>query len=498
MSGRLSDTGSSHQWIVKEEPHTMSAQIPSPRKSRRRLAITLRVMMLLTLVLADGLSYKVRRTQTQKRAIAHIKRAGGDVFYDYGYSLALSSWAPTWLRGLEVTTVSYHLAGATAGGQPAQTGESVPIRSFQFPGVNPYTLPPITMSLSVKASSSKGVQSPVLPAFEDIDTLTINQIESARFTASLFDDEMAPVTTALLLDMTPVKPDEAVEMAKLKNDLLTAPRDVRKSNPERGNARAQWKRLERRDSYSSPWQPAWLQGLIGDENFQEVTSVALHGETTDDQLAHVKYLDQIADLKLGDAKHITDAGLTHLTGLDRLRSLDLHSAVSITDAGMIHLAKMTELREIRVGSPAISEAGIAQLARLPHLQNLSLRRINDGGLACLAGLTELQELSLIGADISDAELARLKNLKNLHRLNLACNYGITNAGLAHLAGLTELHDLDLSYCHKISDTGFRHLRTLRKLRRLNLDETWVSDAEVATATAATPGLVISRRGRPLF
>jgi hypothetical protein len=423
--------GSSHQWIVKEEPHTMSAQIPSPRKSRRRLAITLRVMMLLTLVLAGGLSYKVRRTQRQKRAIAHIKRAGGDVFYDYGYSLARSSWAPTWLRGLEVTTVSYHLpAGATAGGQPAQTGESVQIRSFQFPGVNPNTLPPITMSLSVKASSSKGVQSPVLPAFEDIDTLTISQIESARFTASLFDDEMAPVTTALLLDMTPVKPDEAVEMAKLKNDLLTAPRDVRKSNPERGNARAQWKRLERRVSYSSPWQPAWLQGLIGDEYFQEVTSVALHGETTDDQLAHVKYLDQIADLKLGDAKHITDAGLTHLTGLDRLRSLDLHSAVSITDAGMIHLAKMTELREIRVGSPAISEAGIA--------------------------------------------------------------------GLAHPAGLTELHDLDLSYCHKISDTGLRHLRTLRKLRRLNLDETWVSDAEVATAIAATPGLVISRRGRPLF
>jgi hypothetical protein len=56
----------------------MSAQIPSPRKSRRRLAITLRVMMLLTLVLAGGLSYKVRRTQRQKRAIAHIKRAGGE------------------------------------------------------------------------------------------------------------------------------------------------------------------------------------------------------------------------------------------------------------------------------------------------------------------------------------------------------------------------------------------------------------------------------------
>jgi Leucine Rich repeat len=456
-------------------------------------------MMLLTLVLAAGLSIKVRRAQTQRRAVAQIKRAGGDVLYDYAYSLARSAWAPAWLRGLEYTSVSYHLpAGVPSGGQPAQAGDSVSIRSFQFPGVNPKTLPSIRMSLSIKASSTNGVQSPVLPPFEDIDTLTINQIESARLTASFFDEEMAPVISALLLDSAPIKSDDAVEVAKLKNDLLAGPRAGREPDTQQGDARARWKRLERRDRYSSPWQPAWLQRLIGDEYFQEVTSVSFHGDTTDDQLASVENLDQIADLTLGDAKNITDAGLAHLTGLTRLRSLDLQSAVSITDAGMMHLAKMTGPREITVGSPAISEAGIAQLARLPHLQKLSLRRVTEGGLAHLAGLTELQELSLIGADMSDAWLARFKNLKNLHRLNLACNYRITNDGLSHLAGLTELHDLDLSYCHKITDTGLRHLRTFSKLRRLNLDETWVSDAEVAAATAATPGLVISRRGRPMF
>ncbi len=72
------------------------------------------------------------------------------------------------------------------------------------------------------------------------------------------------------------------------------------------------------------------------------------------------------------------------------------------------------------------------------------------------------------------------------------------SGLEHIAGLTELRDLDLSYCPNITNTGLRHLRTLRKLRRLNQDETWVSEAEVTAATAATPGLLISRRGRPLF
>jgi Leucine-rich repeat (LRR) protein len=477
----------------------MSAQDPSPRKSRRRLAISVRVVMLLTLVFAAGLSYKVRRAQAQRRAVAQIKQAGGDVYYDYAYSLAESPWAPTWLRGLETTSVSYYLpAGVPAGKQRAQSGESVAIRSFQFSGANPNTLPPIKMSVSVQASSSKGVQSPVLPPFEDIDTLTINQIESARLTASFFDEEMAPVTTAILLDSATTKKDDAVEIAKLKTDLLTGPHAGRQPGSQHDDARGRWKLLERRDSYSSAWQPAWLQRLIGDQYFQAVTSVSFHGNTTDDQLGYVEGLDQIVDLKLGEAKNITDAGLAHLAGLTRLRNLDLRDAVGLTDGALAYLGKMTELRELCWGASTISEAGITQLARLPHLQKLSLGRVTDGGLAHLAELTELQELELIGANISDAGLASLKKLKKLQRLNLACNRRITNDGLEHLAGLTELSDLNLSYCPNITDTGSRHLRSLSKLRRLNLDETWVSDAEVAAATAATPGLVISRRGRPLF
>ena len=157
-----------------------------------------------------------------RRSVAQIKQAGGDVFYDYAYSLARSSWAPAWLRRLETTSVSYYLpAGVPAGGHPAQSGEGVSIRTFQFPGANPNTLPPITMSMSVSVSSLNGVKSPALPPFEDIDTLTMSQIESARFSASFFDEDMAPVTTALLLDSAPIKKDDAVEIAKLKTDLLT-------------------------------------------------------------------------------------------------------------------------------------------------------------------------------------------------------------------------------------------------------------------------------------
>jgi hypothetical protein len=168
------------------------------------------------------------------------------------------------------------------------------------------------MSLSVGVSSSKGVQSPGLPSFDDIDTLTLSQIESARWSASFFDEELAPVTTALILDSAPIKRDDAVEIAKLKTELLTAPRTDRKSAAQQGDVRAEWKRLERRDSYSSPWQPACLQQLIGDEYFQEVTSVSFHGETTDDQLTAIEDLDRIVDLNRGDAKKSTDGGLAHV------------------------------------------------------------------------------------------------------------------------------------------------------------------------------------------
>ncbi len=477
----------------------MSEHESSPRKPRRRLAITVRLMMLLILIVAAGLGMAVRRAQAQRRAVVQIKQAGGDVLYDYAYSLAGSSWAPAWLRGLEVASVNYYLpTGATAQGQLAHGGESVLIRSFQFPGANPNTIPPITMSLNVGMSSSEGLKPPVLLPFEQIDTLTINEIESARFTASFFDEESAPATAALLLELAPIKSDEAVQVAKLKTDLLTERRGGPKPNSPRGDARSLWKRLERRDSYTSPWEPAWLQRLIGDEYGQEVTSVNFHETITDNQSAPLENFSRLAELTFHDAEKITDSGLARLSGLTQLRRLDLRNARHVTDAGMPHLAKMVELRELTLDSPAITDVGFAQIGKLSHLEKLTLGNVTDAGLAHVNSLSTLRELNLMNTDISDAGLARLKDLKNLHSLSLACNRQITNAGLAHLAFLSELRELDLSYCHKITDTGLHHLRGLYKLRKLNLDETWVSDTEVAAARAATPGLVISRRGRPMF
>ena len=251
---------------------------------------------------------------------------------------------------------------------------------------------------------------------------------------------------------------------------------------------------------ASPWAPAWLQRMIGDEYFQEVTSVQFGGKTTDDQFAPVAELDRLLEFQLGPSMmggrstvtgsglvhlrrlkslrsveirglRVTDGALVHLARLPHLKKLSLRDITGITNAGMAHVGKMSELCDLTLSSPAITDAGITQLLALRHLQKLWIRPITDAGLEHIAGLIGLQDLDLSFTEITDAGLSRLKNMKNLHTLNL-------------------------SFAHRISDTGLRHLQALHSLRKLNLDYTWVSDTEVAATRAANPALVVSRQGRP--
>jgi hypothetical protein len=121
----------------------MSTAELSPRKPRRRLfAISVRALILLILVVAAGLGWIVNRAHVQRRAVARIEQARGSISYDYPFSLAGSSWAPGWLRNLEVTSIRYYLpAEAAAGAGASPVGDGVPLRSFRFPGANPNTVP---------------------------------------------------------------------------------------------------------------------------------------------------------------------------------------------------------------------------------------------------------------------------------------------------------------------------------------------------------------------
>ena len=82
----------------------------------------------------------------------------------------------------------------------------------------------------------------------------------------------------------------------------------------------------------------WLQLVIGDNAFRNVSAVTFTGtEITDAGLEHLKSLSQLKTLELYDT-NITDAGLEHLKGLKQLEKLSLYHT-RITDTGLANLLK---------------------------------------------------------------------------------------------------------------------------------------------------------------
>src|SRR4029077_6148244 len=70
------------------------------------------------------------------------------------------------------------------------------------------------------------------------------------------------------------------------------------------------------DQKGRPWAPAWLRKRLGDEFFQDVTSVQFldRSHVTDHDLAPLESLDRLEELAISGAP-ITDSGLKHISNL---------------------------------------------------------------------------------------------------------------------------------------------------------------------------------------
>jgi Leucine rich repeat len=257
---------------------------------------------------------------------------------------------------------------------------------------------------------------------------------------------------------------------------------------------------KQRIANASPWGPVWIRRTLGDEYFQEVTSVTLGDQTTDDLLAEVEHLDGLIEVRLIEADKVNEAGFVSLARLKRLRIVQIWGG-KITDVGLAHLAGLQHLETLDFyDTHGITDAAMAQVARMTELQSLILfanTKIAETGFAQIARLPHLRELRIVDSDITDGALICLKNFQTLRVLNLSGNPRISDAGMHYLAGLTGLQALDLAET-EVSDSGIRQLRKLQQLRKLNLFRTWVTDAEAARAKAAIPGLIISRDGRSIL
>jgi beta-lactamase regulating signal transducer with metallopeptidase domain len=267
-------------------------------------------------------------------------------------------------------------------------------------------------------------------------------------------------------------------------------------------------------------------------NLEELNMEA-RGDVTDEGLAHLvklqslkklsipgahltdkgcAYLKQIKSLEILESsqgnQRITDVGLTHLSELPNLKSLSIHYAFNnrektnpepnpYGDEGLESLAKCRTLEELKIGSVAITDAGMEHVAKLSQLKKLTMLaciNVTDTGIAKLAALHQLTTLYLDTLNMTIAGINSLKtmsNLKdlsvyrgltrnntildistmtNLETLGLTCDASsdpFQDADLKCLSGLKSLTNLQLG-ARNFSDEGLVCLRNLTNLERLSI------------------------------
>ena len=200
--------------------------------------------------------------------------------------------------------------------------------------------------------------------------------------------------------------------------------------------------------------PAWIRSL-GGELSADQTRLSLRGTPINDATAAA----------------LAPLGPT-------LRHLDL-SATEIGDAGLAVLARFPHLESLHLASTAVSSAGLAGLPRA--LKKLVLDNTYFEGTG-LPPLPALVELDLLGAPVSDPGLAALAAAApHLRRLHLA-ETDVSSAGLAALARLPRLEHLDLA-ATDIDDAALPHLQPLAQLTFLRLRETRITDKGLASLSS---------------
>jgi hypothetical protein len=134
------------------------------------------------------------------------------------------------------------------------------------------------------------------------------------------------------------------------------------------------------------------------------------GQMTDDALELLGSCDGVKRLKLGGSRAVTDSGLAQLARLPQLEELEL--AGRITDQGLEVLRHLPELRRFELfWHSGVSDAGAANLTFCDKLEHVDMlgSTTGDGAINALRGKRRLQHLKT-GRLVTDAGLPLLHDI----------------------------------------------------------------------------------------
>lgn len=226
--------------------------------------------------------------------------------------------------------------------------------------------------------------------------------------------------------------------------------------------------------------------------------------------AEYRAIGQLAGLKsltlYGGKQTLNDSTVGHLLGLKELESLSSEGA-KLSDPGLAKLAALTSLKSasffhLSFRLEGFTGTGFAAWSALPKLEKLTVAGMSmgDEGFAAIARITTLRELSTwhtYQTEAGHAEIAKLPNLTVLKMGQRLPHTGakapsFTDASLRTLAGIKTLESLKLGEA-RLTFEGLRVLKGLPKLKSLLIYESEVAEADVEKLRAELPGVKIEHQ-----
>lgn len=187
----------------------------------------------------------------------------------------------------------------------------------------------------------------------------------------------------------------------------------------------------------------------------------------------------ISDLRLEDfwsfSNPLGDGTLKTLSSIRGLKSVRL-AKCEISDLGIAHLAQLPNLEDLSLRDNVKLEGeSLLSLKELPIKDlNLSDASVTDQLADCVAAWTSLEFVDLRNTDVGDRTLAAMENCVHVGELNLL-GTRVTDHGVTHIAKLASLDRLNLAET-SITDKAMTSISQSQSITKLVLSNTAVTDA----------------------